>query len=203
MVRDLIAPEVLYTSTCSVILVGKNWDCPADLSTNHGSGQKSTATPRGRSLQGSNLRHITPHGPYVADSSSYVQEDLIQCMDWNMNTCLSRIPEEELPKLQEKAVALFNLLQQKLPDKTSEKGKWNFEKAHSILHKAWLIILWGNTDNTSCQGPEVCSGISLNVLVYTVINSVCTIIYCHKLSLYLFLTACPYREYQTGGNPEQ
>ena len=48
------------------------------------------------------------------------------------------------------------LLQRNLPDKTGEKGKWNFEKAHSILHKVREIILWGNSDNCSCQSPEVC-----------------------------------------------
>ena len=37
-----------------------------------------------------------------------------------------------------------------------EKGKRNFEKAHSILHKVREIILWGNSDNCSCQSPEVC-----------------------------------------------
>ena len=38
----------------------------------------------------------------------------------------------------------------------SQKGKWNFEKAHSILHKVREIILWGNSDNCLCQSPEVC-----------------------------------------------
>jgi hypothetical protein len=68
----------------------------------------------------------------------------------------SRIAEDELPGLQDKAVELLDLLQRNLPDKTGEKGKWNFEKAHSILHKVREIILWGNSDNTTCQGPEVC-----------------------------------------------
>ena len=40
---------------------------------------------------------------------------------------------------------------------TGEKGKWSFEKAHSILHKVSDIVLWGNSDNTSCQAPEVCT----------------------------------------------
>ena len=44
-----------------------------------------------------------------------------------------------------------------VPDKTGDKGKWNFEKAHSILHK-------GNSDNTSCQAPEV-------MLLYVLIHS--------------------------------
>lgn len=32
----------------------------------------------------------------------------------------------------------------------------NFEKAYSILRKVREIILWGNSDNCSCQSPEVC-----------------------------------------------
>ena len=39
-------------------------------------------------------------------------------------------------------------------EKCEEKSGWNFEKAHSILHKVRDIIMWGNSDNTSCQGPE-------------------------------------------------
>jgi hypothetical protein len=31
---------------------------------------------------------------------------------------------------------------------------WNFEKAHSILHKVHEIIMWGWAENKSCQGPE-------------------------------------------------
>ena len=90
----------------------------------------------------------------------------------NIATRQSRIPEAELPELHNKAVALLDLLQRNLPDKTGEKGKWNFEKAHSILHKVREIILWGNSDNTSCQAPEVC-----DILSYTAI-------YCVVLSTY-------------------
>jgi hypothetical protein len=72
-------------------------------------------------------------------------------MEWNMATCQSRILESELPELQQKAVDLLDMLQGHLPDKTGKKGKWNFEKAHSILHKVSEIMLWGNSDNTSCQ----------------------------------------------------
>ena len=31
---------------------------------------------------------------------------------------------------------------------------WNFEKAHSILHKVLEIVMWGWSELTSCQGPE-------------------------------------------------
>ena len=85
-------------------------------------------------------------------------------MEWNMATCQSRISEADLPELQQKAVDLLDILQENLPNKTGEKGKWNFEKAHSILHKVCEIVLWGNSDNTSCQAPEV-------MLLYVLINS--------------------------------
>ena len=85
-------------------------------------------------------------------------------MEWNMATRQSRISEADLPELQKKAVDLLDILQENLPDKTGEKGKWNFEKAHSILHKVREIVLWGNSDNTSCQAPEV-------VLLYVLIHS--------------------------------
>ena len=62
-------------------------------------------------------------GLHVADPSAEVVEVLIQCMDWNIATSQSCIPEAELPELHDKAVALLDLLQRNLPDKTGEKGK--------------------------------------------------------------------------------
>jgi hypothetical protein len=154
MVRDLIAPEVhsalyhdilsitmyilsitKYILTCTLIYQVKLINTAID---------NAKGSSRLRGLQ------------HVADPSAEVVEVLIQCMEWNIATRQSRIPEEELPELHDKAVALLDLLQQNLPDKTGEKGRWNFEKAHSILHKVREIILWGNSDNTSCQAPEVC-----------------------------------------------
>jgi hypothetical protein len=116
--------------------------------------------------------------PHVADPSDEIVEVLIQCMEWNIASRQSGIPESELPELQQKAVDLLDLLTKNLPDKTGEKAKWNFEKAHSILHKVREIVLWGNSDNTSCQAPEV----NTNVYVHTmytdihvcVMNIVCT-----------------------------
>ena len=87
-------------------------------------------------------------------------------MEWNMATRQSSIAEAELPELQQKAVDLLDILQENLPDKTGEKGKWNFEKAPSILHKVQEIVLWGNSDNTSCQAPEV-------IFLYVLIHSWC------------------------------
>jgi len=123
----------------------------------------------------------TLHGlPHVSDPSAEVQEVLIACMNWNMATRDSKIPECDLPDLQQMAVDLLDLLQRNLPNKTGEKAKWNFEKAHSILHKVREIVLWGNSDNTSCQSPEVCTSTYQYIPVHTSIYwyvPVCTCIY--------------------------
>ncbi len=76
-------------------------------------------------------------------------------MEWNITSCHTNIPESELPNLHKKAVDLLDLLQKNLPEKTGENAAWNFEKAHSILHKVHDIVLWGNSKNTLCQAPEV------------------------------------------------
>ena len=84
-----------------------------------------------------------------------------------MATRKSQIPESEVPALQQKAVDLLDLLQKNLPDKTGENAKWNFDKAHSILHKVCEIVLWGNSDNNSCQSPEVCTSTYQYTRVHT------------------------------------
>ena len=75
-------------------------------------------------------------------------------MEWNIGSRRRRISDTDLEDLQEMAVDLLDLLKSKLPDKCGEKGGWNFDKAHSILHKVREIIMWGNSDNTSCQSAE-------------------------------------------------
>jgi hypothetical protein len=69
--------------------------------------------------------------PHVADPSKEIVEVLIQCMEWNIASRQSGIPESELPELQQKTIDLLDLLKKNLPDKTGEKAKWNFEKAHT------------------------------------------------------------------------
>ena len=134
--------------------------------------------------------------PHVADPSNEIVEVLIQCMDWNIASRQAGIPESELPELQQKAIDLLDLLQKNLPDKTGEKGKWNFEKAHSILHKVREIVLWGNSDNTSCQAPEVCTmcmytSVHCTSYVHTRHNSVHICLSCVQTSIYSVQT-CQY-----------
>jgi hypothetical protein len=40
-----------------------------------------------------------------------------------------------------------------LPDRVGGAQGWNFEKAHSILHRVREIVMWSWSENTSCQGP--------------------------------------------------
>ena len=42
--------------------------------------------------------------------------------------------------LHQRAVDLLELLKSNHPDKCGEKGGWNFDKAHVILHKVRVII---------------------------------------------------------------
>ena len=56
--------------------------------------------------------------------------------------------------MQEKSVELLEVLKEHLPDKSGEKSQWNFEKAHSVLHKVRDLMMWGWSELTSCQGPE-------------------------------------------------
>jgi hypothetical protein len=62
---------------------------------------------------------------HIADPSNEIVEELIQCMEWNIMSSQSGIPESELPELQQKAIDLLDHLKTNLPDKTGEKAKWN------------------------------------------------------------------------------
>ena len=125
---------------------------------------------------------------HVADSSNEIAEVLFQCMEWNIVSSQSGIPGSELHGLHQKAIDLPDILQKNLPDKTGEKAKWNFEKAHSILHKVREIVLWGNTDNTSCQAPEVCTCIYYS---YTCCKHTCTY-HIHVHNMYIHVFSCLY-----------
>ena len=60
----------------------------------------------------------------------------------------------ELSELHQLSKGLLKTLNEHLPDRVGGAMGWNFEKAHSILHKVREIVMWGCSENTSCQGPE-------------------------------------------------
>ncbi len=59
-----------------------------------------------------------------------------------------------LDKLHALSVELLEVLKENMPYRTGGPEGWNFEKAHSILHKVRDILLFGWSENFSHQGPE-------------------------------------------------
>ncbi len=67
--------------------------------------------------------------------------------EWNLSV-------SDLSKLHTLSKGLLDALNEHLPNRVGGALGWNFEKAHSILHKVREIVMWGWSENTSCQGPE-------------------------------------------------
>ena len=65
------------------------------------------------------------------------------------------IPESELPEVQKAAVDLLEVLKRNLPDKCGEESGWNFEKAHSILHKVSKIFCGATLTTQAARGPSM------------------------------------------------
>ncbi len=59
-----------------------------------------------------------------------------------------------LDKLHALSVELLDLLKENMPYRTGGAEGWNFEKAHSILHKVRDILVFGWSENFCQQGPE-------------------------------------------------
>jgi hypothetical protein len=67
--------------------------------------------------------------------------------EWNLTV-------SDLTDLHQQSKALLEALKKELPGRVGGAKGWNFGKAHSILHKVREIVVWGWSENTSCQGPE-------------------------------------------------
>jgi hypothetical protein len=80
---------------------------------------------------------------HVVDPSDEIQLVLVKCVEWNMLSREWDLCATEFQVLQEKSVELLDVLKEYLPDKCGEKNQWNFEKAHSILHKVRDLMMWG------------------------------------------------------------
>ena len=92
--------------------------------------------------------------PPVVDPSNEIAEVLVEALEWNMMSREWNVTVSDLQDLHRKSVSLLELLKTHLPDQVGRAQGWNFEKAHSILHKVREIVMWGWSENTSCQGPE-------------------------------------------------
>jgi len=90
----------------------------------------------------------------VEDPSNEIAEVLIEALEWNMMSREWNVTVSELQELHRKSISLLEMLKTHFPDRVGGAQGWNFEKAHSILHKVREIVMWGWSENTSCQGPE-------------------------------------------------
>lgn len=88
---------------------------------------------------------------HIEDPSDEIIEVHLAALKWNVTQRRFGLVASELEKLQASSVELLELLKSNLPEKTGEATGWNFEKAHSILHKVREIILYGWSENYSTQ----------------------------------------------------
>ena len=73
--------------------------------------------------------------PPVVDPSNEMAEVLVQALEWNMLSREWNLNVRDLALLHQKSKALLQTLKTHLPDRVGGAKGWNFEKAHSILHK--------------------------------------------------------------------
>jgi len=89
--------------------------------------------------------------PLISDPSEKLIEVHLAALKWNMQQRRFGLTAEGVDKLHNMSVELLELLKRNMPEKTGEESGWNFEKAHSILHKVREIVLFGWTENFSTQ----------------------------------------------------
>jgi hypothetical protein len=100
--------------------------------------------------------------PLLEDPSNEIAEVLVKSVEWKMLSREWNLNVSDLFELHKLSKGLLEALNTHLPDRVGRAKEWNFEKAHSILHKVreivmwgWSeIVMWGLSENTSCQGPE-------------------------------------------------
>ena len=96
-----------------------------------------------------------PHGlAPIVDPSDEIIEVLLAALRWDMQQRRFGLTAEGWDKLHAVSVELLELLKDNMPYRTGGPEGWNFEKAHSILHKVRDILLFGWSENFSHQGPE-------------------------------------------------
>ena len=153
MVRDLIAPEVLVSMYPSIYC-----DIPVKaqlICVYTGMYQITLINAAIDDVKAGSCLHSLPHILLIPEAR-WLVSSFRTGISLLAGSLLASIPESELPE--QKAVALFDLQQRNLPDKTGERAKRSFEKAHSLPHEVREIVLWGNAYNASCPAPEVCTG---------------------------------------------
>ena len=99
---------------------------------------------------GSKLHGLAP----IDDPSDEIIEVLLAALRWDMQQRRFGLTAVGLDKLHALSVELLEVLKENMPHRTGGPEGWNFEKAHSILHKVRDILLFGWSENFSHQGPE-------------------------------------------------
>ena len=99
---------------------------------------------------GSKLHGLAP----ITDPSDEIIEVLLAALRWDMQQRRFGLTAVGLEKLHALSVELLEVLKENMPYRTCGPEGWNFEKAHSILHKVRDILLFGWSENFSHQGPE-------------------------------------------------
>ena len=99
---------------------------------------------------GSKLHGLAP----ISDPSDEIIEVLLAALRWDMQQRRFGLTAAGLEKLHALSVELLEVLKENMPYRTGGPEGWNFEKAHSILHKVRDILLFGWSENFSHQGPE-------------------------------------------------
>ena len=94
----------------------------------------------------------------VSNPSDQIVEVLMRCMEWNLMTSQQSIPESELPVVTEWCIRRlwisWNCSRRICQTSVVRHQAGTSKREHSILHKVSEIVLWSNSDNTSCQGAE-------------------------------------------------
>jgi hypothetical protein len=79
----------------------------------------------------------------VQDPTENLSRAHVATLKWHVLSRKFGMPASELVRLQEKIVELLELLKAEFPEKNGVQNAWKFEKAHSVLHKVWELILFG------------------------------------------------------------
>ena len=124
LLRDLIAPEVSEGIMCYIRAYIPRYITKYITGSIHKQ-QLRTALP------GSPLHSKAP----VSDPSDGLIEVHLAALKWNMQQRLFGLVAENCEELHSMSIELLELLKSNMQDKTGKASGWNFEKAHSILHK--------------------------------------------------------------------
>jgi hypothetical protein len=100
-----------------------------------------------KAAAGSPLHNLQP----IADPSEQLIKVHLAALKWNMQQRRFGLTAEGVEKLHVLSIELLDLLKENMPDKTGQESGWKIEKAHSILHKAREIIMFGWSENFSTQ----------------------------------------------------